>query len=71
MGLEKNLEAITPLGKEEGIIEGKIEGLVICKEEAKEDVAKKLMEMGLDNLTIATATGFSMEKIEHIRKQLH
>lgn len=55
MGLEKILDDIERKGKQEG----------------KEEVAKQLIRMGMDNSSIAQATGFSVETIEDWRKQAY
>lgn len=55
MGLEKILDDIERKGEQKG----------------KEDVAKQLIRMGMDNSSIAQATGFSIETIEDWRKQAY
>jgi YVTN family beta-propeller protein len=60
-------------GKMEGKLEGKLEGERIGelkgKLEGKEEVARQLMNMGLDISSIATATGFTVDKVEQLREQ--
>lgn len=53
MGLEKILDDIERKGEQKG----------------KEDVAKQLIRMGMDALSIAQATGFSVQTIEDWSKQ--
>ena len=55
MGLEKILDDIERKGGQKG----------------KEDVAKQLIRMGMDDLSIAQATGFSVQTIEGWRKQTY
>ena len=63
MGLQKNLEAIRQRGFEEGIEKGFEKGY----EQGILQVAKRLIDMGLDNSAIAAATGLSQDKIERLR----
>jgi predicted transposase/invertase (TIGR01784 family) len=49
--------------KEEGKMEGKIEG--------KAEVARKLLSMGIDILTVIEATGLNQEEIEKIKTNLN
>lgn len=67
MGLQKNLEAIKQKGIEEGVVKGRAEGI----KEGIEQVAKRLIDMGLDNSAIAAATGLPEDKIEQLRNQFH
>jgi predicted transposase/invertase (TIGR01784 family) len=55
MGLEKILDDIEHKGEQKG----------------KEDVAKQLIRMGMDDSSIAQATGFSVQTIEDWRKQAY
>lgn len=55
MGLEKILDDIEHKGEQKG----------------KEDVAKQLIRMGMDDSSIAEATGFSVQTIEDWRKQAY
>jgi predicted transposase YdaD len=61
------------IGKLKGKLEGKLEGERIGelkgKLEGKEEVARQLMNMGLDISSIATATGFTVDKVEQLREQ--
>ena len=51
-------------GKREGISEAKKEG----KREAIEDIAKNLIELGIDDETIAKATKLDLKTIRKLRK---
>ncbi|MDF2923296.1 MAG: hypothetical protein K0R57_2210 [Paenibacillaceae bacterium] len=55
MSLEQTLDAIKRKAKKEG----------------KEEVAKRLIAMGMDSTDIAKATDFPLEKIEQLQKQVH
>lgn len=56
MGLEKVLDDIE--------LKGKLKG----EQKAKEEIAKRMIDLGLDALVIAAATGFSPEQIELLQK---
>ena len=51
-------------GRAEGLAEGETKG----KEETKLEIAKNLMDAGMDNDFIVKATGLSVEKIKTLRK---
>ena len=51
-------------GKREGISEGKKDG----KKEGIEDTAKNLIELGIDDETIAKATKLDLKTIQKLRK---
>ena len=51
-------------GKREGISEAKKEG----KREAIEDIAKNLIELGIDDETISKATKLDLKTIRKLRK---
>jgi predicted transposase YdaD len=55
MGLEKVLDDIKREGKQEG----------------REEVAKRMIDLGLDVSVIVAATGFPAEKIDQLRKKSH
>ncbi len=57
MGLEKILDDIERRGQHKG------------EQKGKEDVAKQLIRMGMDDSSIAQATGFSIQTIEDWRRQ--
>lgn len=59
MGLAQTLRKIIREEKREGRIEG------------KEEVAKRMLDLGLDVSVIAAATGFSLERIEQLREKSH
>lgn len=59
MGLEKILDDIERRGQHKG------------EKKGKEDVAKQLIRMGMDDSSIAQATGFSVQTIEDWRKQAY
>ncbi|WP_407053692.1 RpnC/YadD family protein [Paenibacillus dendritiformis] len=59
MGLEKILNDIERKGIREG------------EQKAKEEVAKRMIDLGLDASVIAAATGFSPDKIEALREKSH
>lgn len=63
MGLEKILDDIERRGQHKGEQIGEIKG--------KQDVAKQLIRMGMDDSSIAQATGFSIQTIEDWRKQAY
>ncbi|WP_042226843.1 Rpn family recombination-promoting nuclease/putative transposase [Paenibacillus popilliae] len=63
MGLEKILDDIERRGQDKGEQIGEIKG--------KQDVAKQLIKMGMDDSSIAQATGFSVQTIEDWRKQAY
>jgi predicted transposase/invertase (TIGR01784 family) len=71
MSLEQTLDAIKREGRMEGRMEGREEGKLVGRSEGKEEVAKRLIAMGLDTAAIAEATGFSPDEIEQWRKQVH
>ncbi|TNJ62298.1 hypothetical protein FE784_31415 [Paenibacillus hemerocallicola] len=71
MGLGKNLEAIKLKGIEEGMEEGMERGIEQGTMLGKESVAINLIGMGLSDSAIALATGFSEQKIEQLRNQIH
>ncbi|WP_275983440.1 Rpn family recombination-promoting nuclease/putative transposase [Paenibacillus hamazuiensis] len=75
MGLQKNLEAIKLRGIEEGIEKGIEKGIEEGIEKGRalerENVARNMIALGLDNAAIEAATGVPEEKIEQMRKQLH
>ncbi|WP_240765086.1 Rpn family recombination-promoting nuclease/putative transposase [Paenibacillus dendritiformis] len=58
-GLEKILNDIERKGIREG------------EQKAKEEVAKRMIDLGLDASVIAAATGFSPDKIEALREKSH
>ncbi|KPV58723.1 hypothetical protein QJ48_15250 [Paenibacillus sp. A3] len=53
--------------KEEGKREGKLEG----KREKEIEVAKNLLEMGMDVTKIAKATGLPESEVKKLKEQLH
>ena len=55
-------------GKAEGKAEGRAEGLAEGEEKSKLEIAKNLMDAGMDNDFIVKATGLSVEKIKTLRK---
>lgn len=59
MGLEKILDDIERRGQHKG------------EQKGKEDVATQLIRMGMDDSSIAKATGFSLQIIEDLRKQAY
>ncbi|MFD3274305.1 hypothetical protein ACE3MS_29855 [Paenibacillus dendritiformis] len=59
MGLEKILNDIERKGIREG------------EQKAKEEVAKRMIDLGLDASVIAAATGFSPDKIDKLREKSH
>lgn len=61
IAVKKNAERI---GKEEGRREGKIEGRI----EEKREVAKKLLEIGVEISKIIEATGLKKEEIENLKQ---
>ena len=67
MGLEKILDDI----ERKGELKGELKGVKKGEQKGKEDVAKQLIRMGMDDSTIAQATGFSVEIIEDWRKQTY
>jgi predicted transposase/invertase (TIGR01784 family) len=73
MGLKKVVDDIRREGRMEGKREGKREGERIGelkgKKEGKEEVAMHLINMGLDTSSIATATGFTVDRVEQLREQ--
>jgi predicted transposase/invertase (TIGR01784 family) len=63
MGLTKGEELGVEKGLKQGLEESRKEGIA----EEKVKVAKKLMEMGLDVLQIASATGLPVADIERLQ----
>lgn len=63
MGLEKILDDIERRGQHKGEQIGEQKG--------KQDVAKQLIKMGMDDSSIAQATGFSVQTIEDWRKKAY
>jgi predicted transposase/invertase (TIGR01784 family) len=63
MGLEQTLDAMVRKAKREGKTAGKLEG----KLEGKEEVAKRMIAMGMETEFISKATDFSLEQIERLR----
>jgi predicted transposase/invertase (TIGR01784 family) len=59
MGLEQTLDAMVRKAKREGKTAGKLEG--------KEEVAKRMIAMGMETEFISKATDFSLEQIERLR----
>lgn len=53
-------------GKVEGKAEGKAEGIAEGKAKEKAEVAKKLLEAGVDISVIQFSTGLSAEEIQNI-----
>ena len=68
----KELIRNTELAKarEEGKLEGKLEGMKLGSKEAKIDVAKSLIKIGLTNEQIVEATKISIEEINILRKEV-
>jgi predicted transposase YdaD len=77
MGLKKVVDDIRREGRMEGKregerigkLKGKREGKREGKMEGKEEVAMHLINMGLDTSSIATATGFTVDRVEQLREQ--
>jgi predicted transposase/invertase (TIGR01784 family) len=67
MGLEKILDDI----ERKGELKGELKGVKKGEQKGKEEVAKQLIRMGMDDSTIAQATGFSIQTIEDWRKQAY
>ena len=67
----KELIRNTELAKarEEGKLDGKLEGMKLGSKEAKIDVAKNLIKMGLTNEQIVEATKISIEDIKSLREE--
>ena len=67
----KELIRNTELAKarEEGKLEGKLEGMKLGSKEAKIDVAKNLIKIGLTNEQIVEATKISIEDIKSLREE--
>ena len=67
----KELIRNTELAKarEESKLEGKLEGMKLGSKEAKIDVAKNLIKMGLTNEQIVEATKISIEDIKSLREE--
>jgi len=63
-GIKLGEERGIKLGEERGIKLGEERG----KERSKEEIAKKLLALGIDNLDIVEATGISPERIREMRK---
>ena len=55
-------------GKSEGLAEGEAKGKAEGKEETQLEIAKNLVDAGMDNDFIVKATGLSVEKIKTLRK---
>ena len=73
-GREEGREEGHKVGKEEGLKEGKEEG----KEEGRAegvkqnsfDIAKRMLEKGIDIETISELTGLTAEEVSSLRKEL-
>ncbi len=53
-------------GKEEGIKEGRVEGV----KQNSFDIAKRMLEKGIDIETISELTGLTAEEVSSLRKEL-
>lgn len=71
MGLEQTLKKIRKEERHEGKREGRIEGKIEGNLEGKEEVAKRMLDLGMEVTVIAAATGFSPEKIEQLRGEAY
>jgi recombination-promoting nuclease RpnB len=58
------LREITDSFERKGKIEGKLEG----ERKGKEEVARTLIDMGLNTSSIVTATGFKADAVEKLRQ---
>ncbi len=56
----------TVLEKQKGIIKGKKQG----RENAKREIAKKMLEMQMNVQDISTTTGLSEEKIKKMQEEM-
>ena len=74
-GREEGREEGHKVGKEEGRKEGKEEGIKEGREEgAKQnscDIAKRMLEKGIDIETISELTGLTAEEISRLKKELN
>ncbi|UJF32540.1 Rpn family recombination-promoting nuclease/putative transposase [Paenibacillus hexagrammi] len=71
MGLHDNLQAIRQKGVEEGLAKGIEEGIERGHKQGKAQVAKNLIDLGMDNRSIAIATDLAEAEIERLRKEIH
>ncbi|MFD2114556.1 hypothetical protein ACFSTH_03585 [Paenibacillus yanchengensis] len=65
---EKALNNIEQRGIKQGIQEGKLEGMQEGERKAKEEIVKRMLNLGVDINIIAAATEFSITDIEQVQK---
>lgn len=64
---EKDMNSVIHYGKEEGMKKGLQEGLHEGKISEKKDIAKKMLEIGMDIEQIMKITDLSKEEIEKLK----
>ena len=64
---EKDMNSAIHYGKEEGMTKGLQEGLHEGKMSEKKDIAKKMLEIGMDVEQIMKITDLSKEEIEKLK----
>ena len=64
---EKDMNSAIHYGKEEGMKKGLQEGLHEGKMSEKKDIAKKMLEIGMDVEQIMKITDLSKEEIENLK----
>lgn len=70
MSLQENLEAIWKKVFEDGYKQGIEIGIELRKLMEKEDIARRMIGMGMETQVIVTATGLSEEKVDQLRSQV-
>jgi predicted transposase/invertase (TIGR01784 family) len=65
----RDLKNSLDTARDEGIEIGVEKGIQIGVEKGKTEVATNLVDLGLENKTIAQATGLSLEEVEQLRKK--
>jgi predicted transposase/invertase (TIGR01784 family) len=65
----RDLKNSLDTARDEGIEIGVEKGIQIGVEKGKTQVATNLVDLGLENKTIAQATGLSLEEVEQLRKK--
>jgi predicted transposase/invertase (TIGR01784 family) len=66
-GWEEGWEEGHEKGFEKGFEDGQEKGRAEGRAEANRDIAKKMIAMGMDDSTIAEATGLTLEEIQCLR----
>ena len=66
-GREEGREEGHKVGKEEGLKEGRAEGV----KQNSFDIAKRMLEKGIDIETISELTGLTAEEVSRLKKELN